>query len=184
MTCREKLAIEHPEMVGGSTPVECRGCPQHYGYAKKPQYCDNIFDFDDEQIEVLCQACWDRKVEEKEEEKMKKEFTKADLKTGMVVELRRGNFMLVIKQGIRALFVNRDGHLADTLYNNDLSNTKLNSFDVVRIYNPEDIDKITCINGLYEKHGNLIWERVEKMTLVEIEKKLGCKIEIIEENKP
>lgn len=44
MTCKEKLKIEHPDLV--SSPVDryiagCCGCPDDYGYAKRPEYCND-----------------------------------------------------------------------------------------------------------------------------------------------
>ena len=55
MTCREKLAIEHP----GAIDWRCAGgseyCPHNFGYASKPKWCK----LDREK----CKTCWDREVE-------------------------------------------------------------------------------------------------------------------------
>lgn len=56
MTCREKLAIEHPvyivdEFIGG-----CKGCPDDYGYAERPNPCYVT--------DRTCTACWDREISE------------------------------------------------------------------------------------------------------------------------
>ena len=59
MTCREKLAIEHPEEVDSKRLGGCVGCPHTYGYAKEPEWCDDN-NFTDEK----CRRCWDREVEE------------------------------------------------------------------------------------------------------------------------
>ena len=56
MTCREKLAIEHPKKVGFGYIGGCYGCPTPYGYAKKPEWC--------KETEESCTKCWDREVEE------------------------------------------------------------------------------------------------------------------------
>lgn len=55
MTCREKLALEHPECVGSEYIAGCEGCPSDYGYMSDPKICG-------EQTisESLCKRCWDR----------------------------------------------------------------------------------------------------------------------------
>ena len=58
MTCREKLAIEHPKDVYDAYIGGCVGCPHAYGYAKKPEWC-----YPEEE---KCTECWDREVEEVE----------------------------------------------------------------------------------------------------------------------
>ena len=58
MTCREKLAIEHPEEIDPERLGGCKGCPHQYGYAKVPEWCDDN-NFTDEK----CRRCWDREVE-------------------------------------------------------------------------------------------------------------------------
>ena len=61
MTCREKLAIEHPEELDNGRLGGCKGCPHTFGYAKEPEWCDDN-NFTDEK----CRRCWDREVEEVE----------------------------------------------------------------------------------------------------------------------
>lgn len=56
MTCREKLAIEHPEKVDSKRIGGCVGCPYAYGYAKEPEECKNG--------SLNCWECWDREVED------------------------------------------------------------------------------------------------------------------------
>ena len=55
MTCREKLAMEHPGGVDTECVGGCKGCPHTYGYAKKPEYC--------KPTEENCTKCWGREVE-------------------------------------------------------------------------------------------------------------------------
>ena len=55
MTCREKLKMEHPEKLDGKVLGGCVGCPHTYGYAKKPEWCENLG--------FICWECWDREVE-------------------------------------------------------------------------------------------------------------------------
>lgn len=56
MTCREKLAMEHPEEIDPAYFGGCNDCPMSYKYAKKPEYC--------KPGEETCTKCWDREVEE------------------------------------------------------------------------------------------------------------------------
>ena len=55
-TCREKLLDEHPELIGDIDPHNCQICPNEYGYAPKPEYCDDQTMTDEE----ACKMCWDR----------------------------------------------------------------------------------------------------------------------------
>lgn len=55
MTCREKLAIEHPEELDSGRLGGCKGCPQTYKYAKEPEWC--------KMNNETCTKCWDREVE-------------------------------------------------------------------------------------------------------------------------
>lgn len=57
MTCREKLAMEHPEDIGESYIGGCNGCPCDYGYLDKfnndcPMWCSD----------EKCKNCWDREI--------------------------------------------------------------------------------------------------------------------------
>lgn len=56
MTCREKLAIEHPDRIGNKWAGGCLGCPSGYGYMSTPDFCN---------IEE-CNKCWDREIPETE----------------------------------------------------------------------------------------------------------------------
>ena len=58
MTCREKFEIEHPDDVYSDY------CPDKYGYAGEPKYCDPSG-------REKCEECWDREVEEMEEKEVK-----------------------------------------------------------------------------------------------------------------
>lgn len=60
MTCREKLAIEHPDKVDECYDGGCYGCPNEYGYLNDPRYCGDI--------EYSCTKCWDREIPSTEDE--------------------------------------------------------------------------------------------------------------------
>lgn len=56
MTCREKLAKEHPECIDSSTLGGCIGCPSDYGYRKRAEWCHDTRYPKHER----CTRCWDR----------------------------------------------------------------------------------------------------------------------------
>ena len=114
----------------------------------------------------------------KDEELESTPFTKSDLKDGMVVEYADGR---------RRMFLN-DKVMGDDCYtplihfNDDLTHSRVNSNDIVKVYNSS-----ACVLKDYRKDNylTLVWERPEepakKMTVAEIEKELGYKVEIVSE---
>lgn len=62
MTCREKLAIEHPDEINPDCYGGCKGCPSVYGYLQNPDYCDGGENY-------ICTKCWDREIPETESTK-------------------------------------------------------------------------------------------------------------------
>ena len=62
MTCREKLAIEHPEKISMLEPGGCIGCPTTYDYGTKHPLCN-------ENYPDICTVCWDQKFIEDKEKK-------------------------------------------------------------------------------------------------------------------
>ena len=90
---------------------------------------------------------------------LQKEFTKNDLKDFMVVELRDGDTYLKFKDKL----LGKGNVMYDILYNfnNDLTNSKVKIFDIVKVYNINN-DKVYGINSLLDKNNlELIWERKE-----------------------
>lgn len=55
MTCREKLAMEHPEDVDDYFDGGCFGCPSSYKYMNDPEWCKHS-DL------TRCGECWDREI--------------------------------------------------------------------------------------------------------------------------
>lgn len=55
MTCREKLAMEHPGDVSEEWTGGCYGCPHAYGYLDRPENCDGA-------SSRRCRECWDREI--------------------------------------------------------------------------------------------------------------------------
>ena len=101
---------------------------------------------------------------------MQKEFTKADLEDGMVVEQRDGNMYLVLAG--KAVRKGRCNHIDG--YTDDLKWEGYTGGDIVKVYRitPESLG---CIEDVFIKSNfELIWERTEskKMTVEEMRKKL------------
>lgn len=114
---------------------------------------------------------------------MNKEFTKADLRDGMVVEYRSKSYgrRLVIGD----MLIGAEGSHRLIYYNEDLIDTTGDKdFDIMRIYKIQHISRFNEI--LLYSNLELIWERKEskKMTVEEMRQKLeeltGEKIEVTE----
>ena len=90
MTCREKLAIEHPEELDSEFLGGCNGCPHTYGYAKKPELCENE--------DFSCWECWDREVETKVENEVKTEV-KTEVETDVENGIKSSDDMTVFESG-------------------------------------------------------------------------------------
>jgi hypothetical protein len=60
MTCRERLAIEHPELVDSKYTGGCNACPDGFGYLDDPDWCDDSCTPREER----CTRCWDREIPE------------------------------------------------------------------------------------------------------------------------
>lgn len=117
---------------------------------------------------------------------MQKEFTKADLRDGMVVEQRDGGMHLVLA----GTAVGKNGRNRIGGYDDDLkweSRTGYTGGDIVKVYRitPESLG---CIEDVFIKSNlELIWERKEpkKMTVEEMRQKLeeltGEEIEVMQE---
>lgn len=101
---------------------------------------------------------------------MNKEFTKADLKDGMVVEQRDGDMYLVLA----GMVVRKRGYNRIGDYDDDLKCAGYTGGDIVKVYRITP-GSLGCIEDVFIK-GNLklIWERKEpkKMTVEEMRQKL------------
>lgn len=56
MTCREMLALEHPNHIG-DFDGGCRGCPSYFYYMPDPEWCGT-----DREPANKCTICWDREI--------------------------------------------------------------------------------------------------------------------------
>ena len=60
MTAREKLAIDHPQLINETFWGGCIGCPDRHGYLPRPAFCkDKLYP-----SEANCANCWDREIPE------------------------------------------------------------------------------------------------------------------------
>ena len=111
---------------------------------------------------------------------MQKEFTKADLKSGMVVEYRDGDRRLVIDKYL----IGKNAHYELSTYNENLEEgyPRLTIMKVFKIRQRAILERILDDDNL-----ELIWEREEpkKMTVEEMRQKLeeltGEEIEVMQE---
>lgn len=115
-------------------------------------------------------------------EYMNKEFTKVDLKSGMVVEYNDNYFGKRLVVG--GFLIGEDGHADLGDYNENLKSTA-SDLEIVRVYKIKHIGKISSI--MKNRNLELIWEREKpkKMTVEEMRQKLeeltGEKIEVMQE---
>lgn len=128
-------------------------------------------------------------------------FTKNDLWPGYVVKLRNGDIRKVLeigRQGAKILLNSNgawnyisdwDSDLTASVYILGLgfsatSTEKHKSFDIVEVYGHiKDTDHYCFENDISTDYRPLLWSRtpIKKMTVSEIEKELGYRIEIVSE---
>lgn len=112
---------------------------------------------------------------------MQKEFTKADLRDGMVVEYNDNCFGKRLVIG--GFLTGEDGYVDLGDYNENLKNV-VSDLEIVRVYKIKHMGKISSI--MKNRNLELIWERKEskKMTVEEMRQKLeeltGEEIEVME----
>lgn len=107
------------------------------------------------------------------------DFTKSDLKNGMIVEYRCGSRRMVVGECLRG--ITTFSRLED--FSEDLCAKKgLTNLDIMKIFDvPNEVGTVRDVLD-YNRDGELLWERDAPvpMTLKEIEEKLGHKIKIVE----
>lgn len=111
-----------------------------------------------------------------------KEFTKSDLKDGMVVKYNDNCFGKRLVIG--GFLIGEDGYADLGDYNENLK-SMASDLEIVRVYKIKRMGKISSI--MHDGNLELIWERTEskKMTVEEMRKKLeeltGEEIEVVQE---
>lgn len=158
------MFISHKE----KTAYDTNGCYSYVGWYKGEAY--RILEWSDYMST------------EKTKEQTVQEFTKADLKDGMVVEQRNNDMYMVFGDKL----INKDGfnrletydeYLMDIQYHN-------NDYDVMKVFKV-NTENVYCLEDILKSDNTeLIWERKEakEMTTEEMRQKLeeltGEKIEI------
>lgn len=111
---------------------------------------------------------------------MQKNFTKSDLKDGMVVEYNDNSFGKRLVVG--DFLIGEDGYADLGDFNENLKNV-VSDLEIVRVYKIKRMGKISSI--MHDDNLELIWERKEskKMTIEEMRQKLeeltGEEIEVM-----
>ena len=117
-------------------------------------------------------------------------MTKSELRTGMIVTHRNGNRRIVYDNVCVQSKHDGDSILMDNIgswnnlhnYNEDLTHRQYSYMDIVKI---EIISMVADMHKPFDAPTLIIWERPEprkKITISEIEKLLGYKVEIINDN--
>ena len=97
------------------------------------------------------------------------QFTKADLKTGMRVELRNGQVYIILKDfdtvtyGHQDIFLARNStFMIGSDYSDDLTRSKINKsqYDIISVFDSLSDSWLLDIN----KKGKLLWQRPEPIT--------------------
>ena len=90
MTCKEKLALEHPEHLNPNFWAGTDTCPDVFGYADKPDYCGNS----NMSCNERCTMCWDRAIPETSDIPVvpiiKDSGDRTEFATGAVRDMREG----------------------------------------------------------------------------------------------
>lgn len=109
---------------------------------------------------------------------MQREFTKADLKNGMIIEYSNGKRRLVLNNYL----IGKDGYYELSQYRENMKDKEDSDRDIMRVFT---ISIVTTLDRIFHiENLNLIWERKEtkKMTVEEMQNKLeeltGEKIEV------
>ena len=99
---------------------------------------------------------------------MQKEFTKADLKDGMVVKHRNGDKKMVVNEAL----IGENGYSDRNCFREDLTHRYFKDLDIVGVYAIQEYNNFADM--LSDYNLELIWERKEpkKMTVEEMRKKL------------
>lgn len=185
MTYKEKLQIEHPDMIAPQLRCGCHGCPNDYGYGPERRGNKSC------QGSGGCEACWNKEFA----------FSKEDIKPCFLIKLRNGLFRDVISVGKRATLIalNHSGDWDYLSAWDDGFNYKKGAFeaghprkhsdyaekDIVEVYGLVESTEYYCtLNTNYNStHRPLLWKRTEakKMTVAEINAALGYEVEIVAE---
>lgn len=117
----------------------------------------------------------------------------SDLKTGMIVTIRRGDEFVVFKDFANS-YVESNGIICNTQarkwmdfadFSDDMKSTSQilgNCYDIVRVEVPNHPYSFGD-TGYEREKRKLVWseEGAKEVTMAEIEEKFGCKVKIVKE---
>ena len=111
-------------------------------------------------------------------------MTKSDLKNGMGVQTVNGKRYFVIG----GVLEGDNSYIDLAYYNEDLTCKECVSnegHDIVKIYRISEGELISFVNKTL-KYAKLLWQRklVRKVTMEELEKMFGCRVEVVSKNVP
>ena len=109
---------------------------------------------------------------------MNKGFTKADLKTGDVIQRRNGHVEIFNDE--LGMFITKTGWNDIKDIKSDLTSITNSDWDIITVRRPQE--KGDCqFCAIESKYGTLVYERkeVEEMTLAEVCRLLGKEIKIV-----
>lgn len=187
-------------------------CPYQLGYEPEPDperknagKCPEVVK------DYSCNACWNREMPKEKDTTESKENTPSNPFPGFeindVVQLRNGKLCIVlpnyVSENNKSLFYKYDireagygsglscvSHCCD--YTDNIYNNKSYNYDVVKLWRSDSENALMTIGYFFNKESNLktikpIWQEqptkpTKKMTLKEIEQKLGYSVEIVEES--
>ena len=113
-------------------------------------------------------------------------MTLNDLKTGMIVKIRSGEYYIIMRDfidygdvlaGLSCNNIISDTWISLSAYNKDMTHPTLPNIDIMSVY--------ASYTYSADTPKKLLWERKEykEVTMKEIEEKFGCKVKIVEEDK-
>lgn len=177
MTYLEKYKEEHPGLSDEEYRSKvARACPHHPNGralscpAHLPGYSDAI-------LADRCRMCWNQEIpdteptnntdnNEREDNTMNKNFTKADLKVGYVVKYRNGSLRMVMPYTGGLVLTTRNGGMLDisTALNDDLTyrsfiQRTFKELDVMEVYGLNQHGGDAC--SISTNNRELLWKREE-----------------------
>lgn len=178
-------------------------CPYQLGYEPEPDLERKRAGKCPEAVkDYSCDACWNREMPESKENTSSNSFPGFEIND--VVQLRNGKLCIVLPNNVsennKSLFYKYDirkagygsglsyaSHCCD--YTDNIYNNKSYNYDVVKLWRSDSENAFMTIGYFFNKESNLktikpIWQEqpTKKMTLKEIEQKLGYSVEIVEES--
>lgn len=178
-------------------------CPYQLGYEPGPDpERKNAGKCPEAVKDYSCGACWDREMPESKENTSSNPFPGFEIND--VVQLRDGKLCIVlpnyISENNKSLFYKYDireagsgsglscaSHCCD--YTDNIYNNKAYNYDIVKLWRSDSENALMTIGYFFNEESNLetiepIWQEqpTKKITLKEIESKLGYPVEIVEKS--